>query len=225
MSILDLIFPKTCLGCGKLGGYICISCINKVRIPRPACPVCLNPAIRGMTHTVCKKPLSLDGLVCLWDYDGVVRKAILALKYKFAVQIAGEISSYASKRLQKLRLLPSNNTVLIPIPLYWYKKNFRGFNQAEEVGKVIAKTLGWTFLRRVLTKVTSTTSQTELKRQQRLGNLKDTFAVSPGFSLSEDSTVVLFDDVWTTGSTLKEAAKVLKQAGAKRVWGLALSRG
>ena len=78
---------------------------------------------------------------------------------------------------------------------------------------------------RLLIKTIPTTSQTELKREERQKNLNGTFAVFPGLSWLRDSNVVLFDDVWTTGSTLKEAAKVLKQAGAKNVWGLTLSRG
>jgi len=225
MGILDLIFPKTCLGCGKPGGYICARCIAKVKIPRPICPACFRPSIKGSTHPACAGLLGLDGLVCLWDYDGVIRKAIIALKFKFATQIAREISIYASRRVQQFRLLPFKDAVLIPIPLYWYKKNARGFNQAEEVGRVIARNLGWKFINRILTKTTSTASQTELKRQRRLENIKGTFAVSVDFPISNYSTIVLFDDVWTTGSTLQEAARVLKLAGAKRVWGLTLSRG
>jgi len=225
VGILDLIFPKTCLGCGRPVGYICDSCIKKIRIPKPVCPFCLRTSIKGRVHPACSGPLALDGLVCLWDYEGVIRKAILALKYKFAAQIAREISSYASDRLQNSRLLPSKSTVLIPIPLYWYKKNTRGFNQAEEVGKAVAETLGWEFRSRLLIKTVPTISQTELKREERQKNLNGTFVASPDLSGLKDSNVVLFDDVWTTGSTLKEAAKVLKQAGAKKVWGLTLSRG
>ena len=226
MGILDLIFPKSCLSCGKSGGYICLSCINKVKTPRPICPICLKPSLRGMTHPVCRGPLNLDGLVSLWNYDGVVRKAILTLKYKFALEISKELSNYAIHRIGETKLKFSKDDILVPIPLYWYKKNFRGFNQGEEIGGQIAQLLGLRFVPDLLIKKTSTIPQTGLRRSDRLRNVENVFILNPSHSsFMSRNCFILFDDVWTTGTTLKEATKIFKKAGALEVRGLTLARG
>lgn len=179
MGIVDLIFPKSCLGCGRHGKYICSDCIRKVKTPRPVCPFCMRPSINGKVHSFCHEPLGLDGLISLWQYEGVARKAIINLKYKFALEIAKEISDYAVPEIEKRQTFPPKNVVLVPIPLYWYKRNFRGFNQVEEIGRLISIKLNWEFIPNLLIKSTSTTSQTELKRQDRIKNLKGVF--TPNF--------------------------------------------
>jgi len=234
MNLADILFPKSCLGCGRSGGYICENCLSKVRTPKPVCPECLKPSIDGMTHTKCLRPLGLDGLISLWNYEGVVRKAILALKYKYAEEIAQELSQYAVEALETRNsfcLIPASpagrytSISLVPIPLYWLRKNWRGFNQAEEIGKTISGGVGWKHEPNLLIRKKLKVPQTSLKRRERLSNVQGIFAVSLNIDISQYPNIVLFDDVWTTGSTLKEVAKVLKRAGVKKVWGVTLARG
>src|SRR3972149_8295136 len=106
MNLADILFPKSCLGCGRSGGYICENCLSKVRTPKPVCPECLKPSIDGMTHTKCLRPLGLDGLISLWNYEGVVRKAILALKYKYAEAITKELTEHAVETVDASEILP-----------------------------------------------------------------------------------------------------------------------
>jgi ComF family protein len=197
--------------------------MEKVKNPKDICPVCLRSTVKGFTHLRCKNSLGLGGLTCLWSYEGVVRKAIISLKYKYARDIARELSNYASEKLKKQASLFPKDSVLVPVPLYWYKKNFRGFNQVEEVGRVLAKNLGWKFNPDLLIKRSSTPPQTELKKDERLLNLRGKFGLNRSYRL-DSSLYILLDDVWTTGSTLREAAKVLKRQGAAKVWGLSLAR-
>ena len=235
MGILDLLFPKTCLGCGKEGRYICENCIDKVKTPKPVCPGCLKSSIDGMTHSKCLRPWGLDGLTALWNYDGVIRKAILALKYKYHDEVAKELSNYALAAIKTYNssfLVPAspagrpNSYSLVPVPLYWYRKNWRGFNQTEEIGKVVAEGVGWKFIPDLLVRHELKVPQTALKRKERLQNVRGVFALNSSYALNPiPHTLVLFDDVWTTGSTLKEAAKVLKRAHVEKIWGLTLARG
>jgi ComF family protein len=221
MSILDLIFPKTCLGCGKEGKYICDNCLIKVKLLKPACPYCEKASIDGFTHTKCKKKYGLDGLTSVWDYDGVIKKAIMALKYKYSTEVGKELSNiYIRELLTRSDLVKKG--ILIPIPIHWHRENVRGFNQSIEIGKVVAGNLGWKFAPDLLIKKKSTTPQATLSVVDRKQNLKDVFALSFGFQIPV--SVILFDDVFTTGSTLKEAAKVLKYAGVGKVWGLTIAR-
>ncbi len=187
MNVIDFIFPKKCLECGREGKYICKDCIGKV---------------------------APGGPKSIWRYQGVVRKAIIALKYKFATQIADELVGYIN--------LPQSRICLVPIPSHWHKQNIRGFNQAELLGEKLAKKMGWKFLPNLLIKTRPTPPQVGLKGASRRQNLDGVFSLNSGFKIP--NSVLLFDDVFTTGSTLKEASKVLKVAGVKKVWCLTLAR-
>jgi competence protein ComFC len=222
MGILDLVFPKNCLGCGREGKYTCQNCIDKLLPAKPICPYCKHPSIDGATHINCQKKLGLDGLTSIWNYEGIVRKAILALKYKYATKIGSEISDYLISSLRSL-VLPSVQ-YLTPIPIYWYRQNTRGFNQSVEIGKQVARAFDWRLIPDLLIKSKPTISQVELSGSARKQNLKNVFAVNSNYALNTLHSVLIFDDVFTTGSTMMEAAKVLKRAGVEKVWGLTIAR-
>jgi competence protein ComFC len=225
--ILDLLFPKTCLGCGRPGNYICSECVAKVRLAQPICAYCERASIDGLTHTRCQKQLGLDGLISIWEYEGVIRKAILALKYKYATEIAQILKELVVDRLKSpdIRFLIPDSSCLIPIPLHWHRQNVRGFNQSIEIGKSISLVMNWKFLPDLLIKKQQTISQAELSGEDRRQNLKGVFSLNPNYLLNPAPyTLILFDDVFTTGSTLREAAKVLKRAGVQKVWGLTIAR-
>ena len=226
MNITDLFFPKKCLECGRAGSYICASCIAKLETLSQVCVECGRPAIDGMTHISCKRPLSLDGLIFVWPYGGVVRKAILALKYKYAKEIAEELASYCVLFLQKRKVVLPPKSTLIPIPLYWYRENWRGFNQVEEIGKLVAKDMNWDFAPDIIVRKHLKKPQAQLRKEERSKNIRGVFSLNPKIQplIINHQSLILFDDVFTTGSTLKEATKVLKRNGVKNVWGLTIAR-
>jgi len=211
MGIFDLISPPKCLTCNKEGKFICQNCLNKVKVPR----------IYDQNYSREKES---EPLVSLWRYEGVVRKAILALKYKFAFQIAKELGNLASEEIKKGKFLLPKKAVLAPIPLFWYRQNWRGFNQAEEIGQVISRRLGWKFVPNLLLRTKNTPSQTELGKEKREKNVRNIFLLNPKYKGKKIGSLILFDDVLTTGSTLKEGLKVLKENGIKKVWGLTLAK-
>ncbi len=222
MDILNLIFPKTCLGCGKESQYICENCLSKVRVLKPACPYCEKASIDGFTHAKCRKKYGLDGLISIWKYEGVIKKAILALKFKYSTEVGKELNGRIVDWLIRNKDLVPSAQCLVPVPLYWLRENVRGFNQSIEVGKLISAEMGWKFVPNLLIKNKSTTSQVELSVEERKKNLKGVFSLDSRLNIPD--SIILFDDVFTTGSTLHEAAKVLKHAGAKKVWGLTIAR-
>jgi ComF family protein len=225
MSLLDLLFPKSCLECGKYGIYICPECLSKVPLAKNVCLGCFRPSVDGKTHFKCRKKLLADCLFSLWKYQGVVRKAILKLKYKFAYDIADELARKFISGLGGEVLLPSS-AVLIPVPLHRLRENWRGFNQAENIGEIISQKMGWKFQPNVLQRYKFTKTQVGLKRKQRLANVRGVFRVVPkeAFNLDRKENIVIFDDVFTTGSTIKEAGKVFKRLGFEDVWTLTLAR-
>ena len=105
MKIIDTLFPKECLGCGRLGGYLCQDCAFKLKRTKATCPVCEKPSIDGMTHIKCKKPQNLDGLMSVWAYEGVAKKIIKALKFRFAKEISYELADLDQKDKMLLKAL------------------------------------------------------------------------------------------------------------------------
>lgn len=207
MGIFDLIFPTKCLECGRQGQYICSNCLRKVEQVRQL-----------------RMP-NFERAISVWRYDGVVRKAILALKYKFALEITKELAARFVESYQKFSLPVLDNVVLVPVPIHWHRQNWRGFNQSEEIGKLIAKSFGWKFAPNLLIKTKSTVSQTELSRANRFLSPQGSFSLGiHNSSFILHNSLVLFDDVFTTGATLSEAAKVLSKAGYEEVWGMTLAR-
>jgi len=212
MGFLDFIFPRRCLGCGKNGKYFCSSCIKKIKP--------LEPQIYSGIDAI-------DGLFCIFPYQGIIRKAILKLKYNFVSDLAKEFNDLVV-RLLKLSILDlSDCLTLIPIPLHWHRKNWRGFNQVEIFGKRLAQRLKINFSPDLLVRVRATKPQAKLKgkqaKQKRKENVKNAFRINSKYQIL-NTKYLLFDDVWTTGATMKECARVLKNAGAKKVFGLTLTR-
>ncbi|MCX6706421.1 MAG: hypothetical protein NTV24_04990, partial [Candidatus Woesebacteria bacterium] len=138
MGLLDFVFPKTCLTCGRDGKYICEDCLKKV-----------PPS--GWTNR--------ETYSC-FKYEGVIREAIITLKYKYSTEIACELAEVCVKNLYAVRF--SLSATLVPVPLHWYRKNFRGFNQSEEVGKLVAKKMNWKFSPDLLIRTKSTIPQAQL---------------------------------------------------------------
>jgi competence protein ComFC len=225
MSLLDLLFPKTCLECKKDGGYVCKDCVSKVSLLTSVCPYCEKASIDGFTHAKCKKKYGLDGITSIWKYEGVVKKAVSTLKYKYATEIVREICGYLESELKKQSVLTGWHPVtLLPVPMFWYRENFRGFNQSAEIGKVIAHDMGWGFESNLLVRTKSVKPQAGLTVGERKKNLRGVFSLDSNYLASSPSSLMLFDDVFTTGSTLHEACKVLKKAGVEKVWGITIAR-
>lgn len=226
MGILDFIFPKHCVNCGKIGRYFCAKCKSLIKyIDRQICPVCGKPAIDGATHPRCQTRYSLDGLTSIFRYDGIVRNAVKSIKYRFVSDLAEEFVD-----LVPYSILSTINhqlpTIIIPIPLHISRFRFRGFNQAEVLGRILSKQLGIPIRTDILKRIRKTIPQVEMKdRKKRLKNMEKVFSVSPNILISQYPNILLFDDVYTTGATLRSAANVLKRAGAKKVWGITLAHG
>ena len=223
MGLVDLIFPKTCLGCGKSGRYLCKLCLRRKIFLRQVCPMCLSPSIDGITHIKCKAPYGMDGLFVCFTYEGVVKKAIKTIKYKFVSDLKNELADLISLSLKKrVNSLPKKG-VLVPIPIYKKRENWRGFNHVEE----IAKALDFGHVNLVI-KTKETKPQSSLMGKKRRKNLIGVFSLNKKFKLKlkkiRKNSAILFDDVFTTGSTMREACKVLKRNGFKSVWGLSIAR-
>jgi ComF family protein len=228
MALLDLIFPKRCVSCRKIGRYICNNCRYKIEyIRHQICPVCGLNAIDGITHPRCMTRYSLDGIYSFFRYKSVIQKAIKTIKYRFVYDLAENLIGLVQNAdLDFLRNQIGKNSVMVPIPLHSERMKTRGFNQAEILGKILARRFGVSIDSDALKRVKKTVPQAEVKdRKKRLINMQDVFAVGKISDNHLYSKIILFDDVYTTGATLRSAANVLKRAGVDSVFGMTIAHG
>ena len=123
--ILDLFFPKRCVSCGRLGGYLCADCYQKIEIVTyPVCPYCLRQAIGGRVHPRCKKAYGLDGLVIAARYKGPVKLLIRKLKYRWVSNIRDVLIELLVANISRFDL--PQDAVLVPVPLHTRRKKWRG---------------------------------------------------------------------------------------------------
>lgn len=194
------------------------------------CVVCNRQAMGGLTHPVCKTRFTIDGVFPSLVYKGVVKKLIYTFKYPpyltdMQSQLVDLFYEGIIQKEQFYRLL-TTESVFIPIPLHKKKLRKRGYNQAELLAKGLSKKLDASVVN-CLERVKETKTQVGLSKEMRAENIKNAFALKPAFleQVSGLQQVFLVDDVATSGATLLEAAKVLKKAGVKAVWGVTLAHG
>jgi competence protein ComFC len=218
MDLFGLLFPKFCLGCGKFGSYLCESCISQVGLYKsPFCSECGRASIYGLTHQGCLKRDSLHGLICLFEYKDPLKKLIHRLKYRFNTDLIATLDLLLAKTSFPVVLREYS---LIPLPLHQLRENWRGFNQAALLGEKIAARYELELSKDLLSRGSFEKSQVRLSLQERKANLKGAFSIE---SDVKGKNLIVFDDIWTSGATMREAVSTLKQAGANKVWGLCLA--
>ncbi|HNW71536.1 MAG TPA: ComF family protein [Candidatus Paceibacterota bacterium] len=203
-NILDIIFPSYCISCGKKGTDLCIKCLND------------SPEAERE---------SAKWIIPMYDYRHIpVKKAVWLLKYKNKKGIASIFAEVMYGRILEeisdLSLLENfQKPILIPIPLSPKRLRQRGFNQASLICEKLIKLNNTDFIleKDVLLKPKDTEHQALIKeRNKRLKNIIGSFSVKNAEKI-KNRNIILIDDVTTTGATLGEAKKVLREAGAKKV--------
>ncbi len=223
----ESLFPVFCLECGKEGDWWCKDCLKKEKVGIFCCPVCHKETANGKTCLECQAATFLDGMVAVFNYEdsSPVSQLVHHFKYSFAVDIqllwAKVIAISFSSIFQSL----VQDRLVVPVPLYSKRKRERGFNQSEIIARIIkenGQTCGVEY-GEYLQRTKPTTQQVKLTKEERERNVYNAFSIIP--TALHKKQIVLVDDVFTTGATMNECARVLKENGAQEVWGFALARG
>lgn len=207
--VVDLLFPILCQSCGAEGEYLCLSCQGAIEPPVPK-------ALPGIDH--------LKGLLVAAEYknDGI-RRLIWHLKFNSVRTAAPTLARLLADYLVKTDILDYfTAAAVIPVPMYHARQKGRGYNQAELIAENLAGMLGLGYCP-ILKKIRPTKSQVDLPREERIENIRGSFAASSLPSLGERK-ILLIDDVATTGATLNECARELKKQSAAEIWGLVVAR-
>ena len=209
-----------CLLCGARivqdFDFMCGACLAGLPVLTAPCPQCALPSRRNAVCGSClAHPPRFDGTTALWRYEFPCDRLVQALKYRGWLALA----ECFARRLAS-GSLPSVDLVL-PMPLHPRRVRERGFNQALEIARCLARYAGMQMQAGGISRVRDTRPQTELPHDERGRNVRDAFVCRLDLS---GKTVAVVDDVMTTGATLNELARVLKRAGAKRVENIVVAR-
>ena len=238
--ILDLIFPRFCLGCGKemaskQASQVCDACFGKITLNSGVqCHICGLRNIKG-TCKRCRRKTPLKGLLAAGQYKNpILKEMIRRFKYQSVQSLKKPLAELIINYLKKENLTDKfsarkNNFILVPIPLTLRRKLVRGFNQSELLAKEIGNFLNCPVIN-LLKRKKFTSSQAEISDwQKRKENISGAFCLSPTYPqiyrFRKPIKVIIVDDVATSGATLEEAARVLKEAGVKEIYGLVVAKG
>jgi ComF family protein len=225
-GLAQLLYPGHCLLCGQpldaRRAHFCPACerglLHDAAEVCPRCAATVGPfsVIDGRCAHCRDTPHPFDAALRLGSYDpedGILRRAILRLKRPAGEGLAELLGEYWADR-DAGRFRAAGVEVVLPVPLHWWRRMWRGYNQSAAIARGLADRLGLPCRRRWLRRVRNTPTQQGRTAAERRSNVRGAFRATPDVA---GRGVLLVDDVMTTGATAGEAARALKQAGAKRV--------
>ena len=226
-QIIDLIFPKICLGCNcKLSReqtFLCSECETSLEfLTGNICEICGSIKEANRCKTCETNTFSFDKACSVFHFNKVVQNLIHELKYSEMTKIAKYLGEFAVEYLSKFEPF-KNVDIIIPVPLHKVKKRTRGFNQAEFFTKEIAEKMNWKHIPDLVLRKKFTKTQTKLKRNQRQINVSNAFLLNPKFDVVHKN-ILIVDDVFTTGSTVNAISKLLKNNAVSKIYVLTIAR-
>ena len=230
-SLLDLVFPPKCVGCGRPGSLLCDPCLQAApRVQPPFCKKCGKPLAlstedrvphTGSLCSFCREAhLFISGIRSPYVFEGAVRKSIHSFKYRGMSSLSPTLGHLLAEYLSSHRL-PVD--VVVPVPLHPRRRKERGYDQAELLAGQLASELSLPLGKGWLARSRPTLPQVDTSNAaQRWQNVHGAFAAAA--AVDPGRSVLLVDDVCTTGATLEACTRALRQAGTSVVWGLTLAR-
>lgn len=220
-QLTDLLFPPRCVGCHQLGDWLCERCSEQISpVAPPICPRCGDRvATAGLCMRCQTEPLRIERIRSAVYFEGILRKAMHQFKYNGLTALADPLGGLMSVYWQDH---PQPVDIVVPVPLHPARKRERGFNQAALLASAFARRAGLPLEEKTLIRQKDTSPQVDLNAQERKENVHNAFRCLDGSV--EGKSVLLIDDVCTTGATLEACAVALKEGGAHQVQALTLAR-
>jgi len=209
-NILVFLFPNVCSICDKVNNdSLCSKCYGKLK---------KITKYRLIKH----KDKCFDEQLYLFKYEGIIREKIIQYKFYEKSYMYKTFAKIILKNEKKCSFFKSYD-IIIPVPIHKKRKNKRGYNQSTLIAREISKSLDIICMENILYKKINNTMQSALNEKQRKENVKNVYAIK-NIENIKNKNIILFDDIYTTGSTVSECAKLLKQNGANKILVLTLAK-
>lgn len=230
-AIATLLYPPACSVCVatvERGEYLCGDCDEKIpRIVPPFCQKCSEPFEGAMSDAFtcancAHRTIYFDAAVAAYRSREIVRRIVLDFKYGRQIHLRHLIARWLFTALDDPRIQGREFDLIVPVPLHPARERQRGFNQADLIAELLSVRMSILSVS-ILQRVRYTTTQTAFDRAERMENLRDAFRLRKNRDV-RGLRVLLVDDVLTTGSTLSECARILKDAGALSVYAATAAR-
>lgn len=226
---LDLFYPRRCPVCDKavkpFGSLICEECVPKIKYVRaPYCQKCgkeLKDTRAVFCHDCARREHVYDSGMALFAY-----KSVSDSIYRFKYRGRQEYAAYYGERMARVlgkRILSLRPDALVPVPIHREKKRQRGYNQAEVLARELGGLLHIPVETKLIKRVRKTKPMKDLSAQERQNNLKRAFKICKNDV--KLNTIIIIDDIYTTGSTIDAIAQELRLAGIKHIYFAALAIG
>lgn len=202
-TIINIIFPRKCGFCNQIINqeYTCQKCKKNLEY------ICINEILFG------KEKDFYEFCICTYSYAGIIRNKLLQFKFKNKKYL---YETLASELLKSVNEYINQIDYVIAVPISINRYFERGYNQAELIAKFISKKIDKKQLKYVLIKTKNNNKQSLLKYQERILNVSRAYSVLKKDKI-KGKTILLIDDIYTTGATVRECSKVLKENGAKKI--------
>jgi len=228
--ITALLYPPACLVCRRRipsGESLCAACL--AGIPRVGLPICTRCGLwlsgafdaRLICRTCRERPLAFDAARAPWEYAGVAKHVIQHFKYHRRWRVGQRIAEDMARCARTLLPLAEVDAI-IPVPLHWLKRRLRGFDSTAQLARSVATAMEKPYRPGVVSRRRWTATQTARRWHQRFRNVHGAFTATR--RAVEGRTLLVIDDVLTSGATADACARALKEAGARAVFVLTAAR-
>lgn len=222
----DIIAPKKCYSCNDEWHFVCPECLSDAWYFENICYVCKASTRNFDVHEYCKNDfVYYDKIIILTHYrNKFIKKLIEDAKFYSKKDVFEDISIYLWELLNENISLPKDEILLIPTPMFFFKKLIRWYNQGEVLVKSLAKNHSLKYSFKLIKKLKKTNSQSHLSKIERIENLKEAFLINKNeLEKWKNKTIIIVDDVVSTWSTINEIAKLLKKNWVKNVYWLCIA--
>jgi ComF family protein len=232
-ALANLVYPPQCAFCSleledpPAGLLLCADCVRRLAPAVTRCPACALPAPNLPTPdgrcASCRleKP-AFDQARVLGSYDDQVRLAVLKIKHAWYEPLAVSLGGLLAERISQVPL-PRAADLVVPVPMYWVRRAWRGTSAADSLAERLAAELSIPLARSLVRCTRWMARQSALPASERRENVRGAYAVSRRWDI-RGKTILVVDDVITTAATCDEVARVLKRAGAQWVFAAAVAR-
>jgi ComF family protein len=232
-AVTNLLFPPQCAFCaeeldsGPQELLLCAQCRDKLDPAVIRCPACALPApavaaADGRCGGCRQSPPAFAAARVLGSYRDQMRQAVLSIKHAWHEPLAMTLGKLLAERVEQMPL-PARPDYVVPVPMHWWRRMVRGTSAADTLAEALASRLSLPLAKRMVRCRRLTKRQSMLPVSERRENVRGAYAVLSAWPI-EGKTILLVDDVITTAATCDEVARILKRAGAERVYAAAVAR-